>query len=125
MIEIAQFKPEEIDDAITAMDTFQDTLVPFFKKVNFEGLGEKDAQDFVRAVTLSKHALIAMGDFLEKKMKGGKMTNGDKIRALSDEQLADLIAVCPPGSCCLDCMRHIPCKQCRLEWMKEEVAWNG
>ena len=70
MIEIAEFKPEEIDDTIEALDTLQGILVPFFKKMNFEGLGEQDAPDFVRSITLAKHALIAMVNFLEKKMKG-------------------------------------------------------
>ncbi len=72
MFEIAEFERDDIDDAIGGLDALQDILVPFFKVQNFEGLGEEDAQMFVRHVTLAKHALILMGCFVEQYMQGGE-----------------------------------------------------
>ena len=56
-------------------------------------------------------------------------TNADKIRAMSDEELAEIIA-CPKGVFdrmdCFDDDRD--CKHCTLEWLKqsaEEDNKNG
>lgn len=68
MIEIAEFRPEEIDEAIEGLDGLQGIIAPFLRSVNKDGMGEQDVQQFVRHLTLAKHALIAMGDFLEGKM---------------------------------------------------------
>ena len=53
------------------------------------------------------------------------MTNADRIRAMSDGELADFIYDCDPsceygcparvGGCCDDCVRTIE------EWLKQEV----
>ena len=53
-----------------------------------------------------------------------KQTNADRIRAMSDEELADVV-VCPHTGnwdLCGD-----DCKKCRLEWLKQpaEVSENG
>lgn len=69
MLEIAAFKPEDIDQAIEGLDGLQAIIVPVLRQINHEGVGEQDIQDFLRHITLAKHALIAMGDFLESKMK--------------------------------------------------------
>ena len=127
MIEITEFKTEEIDDTIEALDTLQGILVPFFKKMNFEGLGEQDAQDFVRSITLAKHALIAMGDFLEKKMNIRKPTNGDKIRSMSDEELAEFMFKMGwtlnnyrNAKRCASC-KWDDCESCLEDWFKQEA----
>lgn len=45
------------------------------------------------------------------------MTNGDKIRNMSDEELAEII-LCPfRGSICL---WEKNCKECCLWWLKEQ-----
>ena len=48
------------------------------------------------------------------------MTNSDRIRAMSDEELAEIIA-CPKGLFdrmdCFDDNRD--CKHCTLEWLKQ------
>lgn len=74
MLEITEFKPEEIDETIEALDTLRDIISPVLRSINGDGMGEQDVQDFVRHLTLAKHALIAMGDFLESKMVGGTNT---------------------------------------------------
>ena len=71
MLELCEFKPEEIDEAIGGLDGLQEIIVPFLRKVNGDGMGEQDAQQFQRHIMLAKHALIAMGDFLEKQMQEG------------------------------------------------------
>lgn len=54
------------------------------------------------------------------------MTNGDLIRQMTDEDLAEYIRVffpevCPPGNCPgEDC-----CYKCWLDWLKQEATSNG
>ena len=71
MLEICEFKPEEIDDAIDGLDGLQDIIVPLLLKTNHDSMGEQDAETFKRHITLAKHALIMMGNFLEAQMRGG------------------------------------------------------
>lgn len=51
-----------------------------------------------------------------------KPTNADRIRSMSDEELAEIIA-CPKGLFdrmeCFDYSRH--CKDCVLEWLQQPV----
>lgn len=68
MIELCKFKPEEIDEAIEGMDGLQKIIVPVLRQQNYEGMAEQDIMQFQRHIMLAKHALIAMGDFLESKM---------------------------------------------------------
>lgn len=68
MTEIVKFRPEEINEAIEGLDGLRDIIAPLLRRINGDGLGEQDAQQFIRQLTLAKHALIAMGDFLEEKM---------------------------------------------------------
>lgn len=51
------------------------------------------------------------------------MTNGDKFRAMSDEEIADFIA--HHGSDCIGERDDYPscrhCEKCWLEWLKQEA----
>ena len=53
-----------------------------------------------------------------------EMTNGDKIRSMDNEQLAQILAaVCPPGNgeSRLTCVSSKSCGSCWLEWLGKEV----
>jgi NTP pyrophosphatase (non-canonical NTP hydrolase) len=103
-LEICQFKPEEIDEVIESLDGLQEIIVPFLTNQNYEGMGERDAEQFQRHIMLAKHALIAMGDLLEEKMNGQKMLNKlrDEIHQTAVEHgwwddertFGDVIALC-------------------------------
>lgn len=56
-------------------------------------------------------------------------TNADRIRAMSDEELAETIVhtygnggVCPPNHKNLYCSLDGVCDKCWLAWLKEEVT---
>lgn len=58
------------------------------------------------------------------------ITNADKIRAMTDEELAEMMSPndsgCPPamrGG--VDCSGQISCYRCWLDWLKQEVSTNG
>lgn len=57
------------------------------------------------------------------------MTNADRIRSMTDEELAEFIegAMCPP-QCCVkrvyECQKN-ECVPCWLAWLKEEVKHDG
>lgn len=55
-----------------------------------------------------------------KHFKGKKITNGDKIRQMSNEEMAAMfrtdIKQCPPGEC-----NDAGCIACWLEWLNSEV----
>ena len=73
MLEICQFRPEEITEAIEGMDGLQEILVPVLRRSVINGNGtEQDIQQFQRHVMLAKHALIAMAGFLEDQMGDAK-----------------------------------------------------
>lgn len=49
------------------------------------------------------------------------MTNGDRIRAMTDEELAESLSgsvACTHVTGCLD----TSCYECTLEWLKQEVS---
>ena len=52
-----------------------------------------------------------------------KMTNADRIRAMTDEELSETIKCPYPG---LECLHvnddNYPCSKCKLDWLKQEVA---
>lgn len=59
------------------------------------------------------------------------VTKADKIRAMTDEELAVLLegCICPKGPC-PDIDRDTPtdkkrCTRCWLNWLKQEVSDNG
>ena len=49
------------------------------------------------------------------------MTNGDKIRAMTDDELAAIIKICPCEEKGIDC-DHDSCQQCREDWLYEEAG---
>ena len=71
MLEICRFSPEEINETIERLDGLQGLIVPLLRAENHQGRGKQDAKQFKRDIMLAKHALIAMGDMLEAKMKEG------------------------------------------------------
>ena len=49
------------------------------------------------------------------------MTNGDKIRRITDEEL-EAFFLCPPDtSCCPKNEKIIPCCNCWKNWLKQEA----
>lgn len=87
MIELMKFRPEEINEAIEGLDGLRDIIAPLLRRINGDGLGEQDAQQFIRQLTLAKHALIAMGGFLEAEMK---MVQAQSNDPLNEEQLREM-----------------------------------
>ena len=51
------------------------------------------------------------------------MTNGDRIRAMTDEEICEFMAESICDSV-YDCRNDIPCYECRLAWLKKEVNQN-
>ena len=49
------------------------------------------------------------------------MTNADRIRSMTDEELANVI-MCPADftGCDTKCDYHNNCKDCTLNWLKKE-----
>jgi hypothetical protein len=66
---------------------------------------------------------------LEEQAQEKPLTNADRIRAMTDEELAELIA----DGCCrnIDCPDEfymedgLNCHGCWLDWLKQEVSDNG
>lgn len=50
-----------------------------------------------------------------------KMSNGDRIRQMTDEELCDFMAesICDSVDICRN---DTPCYECRLAWLKQEVS---
>ena len=65
-------------------------------------------------------AVKALEDVTDKNV--GKMTNADRIRSMTDEELANIIE-CPYGNPYFD--EHLPCKgschDCLLIWLQRPV----
>jgi len=62
-------------------------------------------------------------DFYEDKRKKvtPKITNADRIRAMSDEELASLLQpICPPIPHCPDEPPH-NCRKCVFNWLRQEA----
>lgn len=66
-MEVTKFTAKEIDEAIEGLDGLQNIIVPFLRNANYEGMGEQDIQQFKKHIKMAKHALIAMGQFIELK----------------------------------------------------------
>jgi hypothetical protein len=49
----------------------------------------------------------------------GTITKADRIRAMSDEELAEFISDCGCPNHSMDCMKS--CKDCTLKWLKQPV----
>ena len=69
-------------------------------------------------------AVKALEDVTDKNV--GKMTNADRIRAMSDEELANIVE-CPYGNPYFD--EHLPCKgschDCLLIWLQQPAEEDG
>ena len=69
-------------------------------------------------------AVKALEDVTDKNV--GKMTNADRIRAMSDEELANIVE-CPYGNPYFD--EHLPCKgschDCLLIWLQRPAEEDG
>ena len=69
-------------------------------------------------------AVKALEDVPDKDV--GKMTNADRIRSMTDEELANIIE-CPYGNPYFD--EHLPCKgschDCLLIWLQQPAEEDG
>lgn len=65
MIDICQFKTEDLETAIVALGELRNILVPFFRQNNLDGVGEDDAKTFAGHVALAQHALVAMAGYMD------------------------------------------------------------
>ena len=69
-------------------------------------------------------AVKALEDVTDKNV--GKMTNADRIRAMSDKELANIVE-CPYGNPYFD--EHLPCKgschDCLLIWLQQPAEEVG
>lgn len=77
-VEIVKFTPKEIDEAIEGLDGLQQIIVPILRKSNVDGMAEQDIQQFKRHIMMAKHALIAMGQFIEQTEYA--ITQGGSVR---------------------------------------------
>lgn len=46
------------------------------------------------------------------------LTNADRIRAMSDEELVNIVP-CPLGFSMFRCTKNQKCKDCKKEWLKQ------
>lgn len=56
------------------------------------------------------------------------MTNGDRIRTMSDNELAEILfsqRSCPPGKSRLACEASGTCLECWTEWLAKPAAEDG
>ena len=63
-------------------------------------------------------AVKALEDVTDKNV--GKMTNADRIRAMTDEELVNVIP-CPLGFSIFRCPIERQCGPCKREWLKQPV----
>lgn len=49
-----------------------------------------------------------------------QMTNADRIRAMSDEELVNVVP-CPLGFSMFRCTLNIPCGYCKKKWLQKPV----
>lgn len=66
-----------------------------------------------------------LDDYYVKYGRSKPKTNADRIRAMTDEQLAELIGDDPMFNICPhDCFKdpNRPCAVCALKWLKQEVS---
>ena len=85
-----------------------------------------DELDKKRLVTICEHFKIDLSDlqeFINSKQK--PRTNADKIRSMSDEEMAEFITArhytphCPVPQCEAD--ESTDCDQCWLNWLRKEA----
>ena len=64
-------------------------------------------------------AVKALEDITDKNV--GKMTNADRIRAMTDEELVNVVP-CPLGFSMFRCPMERQCGPCKREWLKQPVV---
>ena len=64
-------------------------------------------------------AVKALEDVADKNV--GKMTNADRIRAMSDEELVSVVS-CPLGFSMFRCPIERQCGPCQREWLKQPMV---
>lgn len=79
--------------------------------------GNKEFEIIIK--TDSKEHYKSSEDFARRLIDHAKpMTNGDRIRAMRDEELSYWV-MCPYGSDDGDCGDRNDCMKCCLEWLKQ------
>lgn len=68
---------------------------------------------------MRKVQTMAMDDDMQTFRKK-VVTNGDKIRSMTDEELCDFMAECICDRMDV-CRNDTPCQECRLAWLKKEA----
>ena len=63
-------------------------------------------------------AVKALEDVTDKNV--GKMTNADRIRSMTDEELVNVVP-CPLGFSMFRCPIERQCGPCKREWLKQPV----
>ena len=76
----------------------------------------------IKTVTVTPDDLIEGGKWFDS----SRMTNADKIRAMTDEEMAATIYACPPDYAKLSedeiCIKfNDECKACWLDWLQKEA----
>ena len=73
--------------------------------------------------TDNREYYLLMQSTARRSVDGAHMTNADKIRAMSDEELAALIdrefGCCPPTGYCEKMSND--CKACWIDWLKQSA----
>ena len=89
--------------------------------------GFKCIEDIVQAVLNYTYKGKTLKEWAYRISK--PLTNGDRVRSMTDEELAEWKAggdQCPPTQFFgdYDCISHPSCKDCWLDWLKQEVENN-
>lgn len=75
--------------------------------------------------TDNREYYLLMQSTARRCVDGGQTTNADRIRAMSDEELAEFIDRCEMSDIdyaktfCDLCNGQYECDQCRLDWLKQ------
>ena len=77
--------------------------------------------------TDNKDYYLLMQETARRCVDGKPQTNGDKIRAMSDEELVEHFGEFMPDDkfCTGICNEDHDCDKCRLEWLKQPVEVEG
>jgi len=57
----------------------------------------------------------------ETEVANRKKTNADRIRAITDKELAEKIKCPYPWETCIHLNEDYPCSKCKLDWLKQEA----
>ena len=98
-----------------------------FFKVSDIVTGEKNAQKRIDALNMAIYALRQQEHFRDLTKKMEPMTNADRIRAMSDEELVSfLMRLMGHAQCFAEgifpyhpCPQNQNCKQCGIDWLQQ------